>query len=145
MNRLLADLHKGTTINKMFNFLDKAAKDMGMQLLIKKSVVPNRAVIFLPSGRQNPKLVPPCTIGAPREPAAKFSVGTIPNCQLYENQQLHDAQCEGGLHCSGRRTPVSSQSNGPPGLSTIQDIVPVPRQTYNQDRPRSNLFGSLLI
>ena len=38
MKRLSTDLLKGYTINKMFNFLDKAAKEKRMQLLIKKSV-----------------------------------------------------------------------------------------------------------
>ena len=38
MNRLSTDLLQGETINKMFNFLDTAAKQKGMQLMIKKSV-----------------------------------------------------------------------------------------------------------
>ena len=38
MNRLSTDLLQRETINKMFNFLDTAAKQKGMQLLIKKSV-----------------------------------------------------------------------------------------------------------
>ena len=38
MNRLSTHLLQGETINKMFNFLDTAAKQKGMQLLIKKSV-----------------------------------------------------------------------------------------------------------
>jgi hypothetical protein len=38
MNRLSTDLLQGQTINKMFDFLNKATQQTGMQLLIKKSV-----------------------------------------------------------------------------------------------------------
>ena len=36
MNTISTDLLKGDTINKMFNFLDEAAKEKGIQFLIKK-------------------------------------------------------------------------------------------------------------
>ncbi len=38
MNRLSTDVLQGQTINKMFDFLNTAAQQKGMQLLIKKSV-----------------------------------------------------------------------------------------------------------
>ena len=38
MNRLSTDLLQGHTVNKMFNFLNTAAQQKGMQLMIKKSV-----------------------------------------------------------------------------------------------------------
>jgi hypothetical protein len=68
MNRLSTDLLKGTTINKMFNFLDKAAKEKGMQLLIKKvrGPIPDRTVLLFPPGRQNTESVFACCDSASR-------------------------------------------------------------------------------
>ena len=55
--------------------------------------VSNKIDIFLPSRRQDSEPVYGCANGTPQQPVAIFPVGLIPNCQLNQNQHLHDAQC----------------------------------------------------
>ena len=71
----------------MLSFLDKAAKDKGMQLLIKKLVdlFQTELSYFFHPEEKNHEPVFACTKGAPQEPVAILSVGTILNCQLYQN------------------------------------------------------------